>query len=284
VKLTRQSDGSITSSGGKSPAAFVLNTRPALARITGVMVEVLPDEKLPRFGPGRAPDGNLVLSEIELRWGAGTNAASTVAKFADAKADFSQTDFSVKQAIDGVVQAGANGWALSGAPGPQRHVAAFKLEKPIEGTNGLNVRIDLRQSYGDQFLIGRFRVYLTGAEDPLDFGLPETVAQAARAPAGQRTPEQSAAILDYYRYTDTEFWKLKQAAVTAAMPLPVDPKLAELKTALGTAEQPIRLDPVLVQLREDAKASVHQTENKRLTVVQDLAWALINSAGFLFNH
>jgi WD40 repeat protein len=284
VKLTRQSDGSITSSGGKSPSAFVINTRPTLTHITGVMVEVLPDEKLPRFGPGRAPDGNLVLSEIEFRWGAGTNTANTIAKFSDARADYSQPDYNVKLAIDGVVQAGANGWALAGAPGPQRHVATFKLEKPIDGTNGMNVRIDLRQGFGDQFLIGRFRIYLTGAEDPLDFGLPETVALAARAPAGQRTPEQSAAVLDYYRYTDTEFWKRKQAAVAAAMPLPVDPKLAELKGALSTAEQPIHLDPVLVQLREDAKASVHQTENKRLTVVQDLAWALINSAGFLFNH
>ncbi|NOS71924.1 MAG: hypothetical protein HOP33_18585, partial [Verrucomicrobia bacterium] len=50
------------------------------------------------------------------------------------------------------------------------------------------------------------------------------------------------------------------------------------------AEEPIRLDPYLVQLREDAKASGRQNENKRLTVVQDLTWALINSPGFLFNH
>jgi hypothetical protein len=53
---------------------------------------------------------------------------------------------------------------------------------------------------------------------------------------------------------------------------------------LKTSEEPIRLDPVLVQLRVDAKASINQSENKRLTVVQDLTWALINSPGFLFNH
>ena len=49
-------------------------------------------------------------------------------------------------------------------------------------------------------------------------------------------------------------------------------------------EEPIRLDPYLVQLRVDAQASTRQTENTRLTVVQDLTWALINSPGFLFNH
>ena len=67
-------------------------------------------------------------------------------------------------------------------------------------------------------------------------------------------------------------------------PLPKDPKLTELEAGVKAAEEPVRLDPVLVQLREDAKASIKQSENKRLTVVQDLTWALINSPGFLFNH
>jgi hypothetical protein len=39
-----------------------------------------------------------------------------------------------------------------------------------------------------------------------------------------------------------------------------------------------------VQLRDDAVTSAQQLANKRLVVVQDLTWALINSAGFLFNH
>ena len=72
--------------------------------------------------------------------------------------------------------------------------------------------------------------------------------------------------------------------VKASEPLPVDPKSTELQQALAKAEEPIRLDPRLVQLREDAVASAKQMENKRLVVVQDLAWALINSPGFLFNH
>jgi hypothetical protein len=72
--------------------------------------------------------------------------------------------------------------------------------------------------------------------------------------------------------------------VNVSAPLPKDPKLTELEMGLKTAEEPIRLDPVLVQLRVDAKASINQSENKRLTVVQDLTWALINSPGFLFNH
>jgi hypothetical protein len=133
-------------------------------------------------------------------------------------------------------------------------------------------------------LLGRFRVYVTTNEDPLDFGMPEAVVQAARAQPGKRTPSQAAALIDHYRANDVEFWKRKQAVAKASEPLPEDPKLMALKQTLSTAEEPIRLDPYLVQLRVDAKASEFQSEHKRLTAVQDLTWALINSAGFLFNH
>src|SRR5438309_1484699 len=125
--------------------------------------------ELPNFGPGRAPDGNFVLSEFELAWGAGTNMPETAAKFVDARADFSQTDYPVKQAIDGVVQLGGNGWAMAGAPGIQRHTATFKLDPPLASTNGGNLRFVLKQHFGDNFFIGRFRLYLTGSDDPLDF-------------------------------------------------------------------------------------------------------------------
>jgi hypothetical protein len=260
-----------------------------MKKITGVMLEVLPDDGFPRFGPGRHEDGNFVLSELELKYTADTNSPALV-KFVDARADFSQADYPVSQAIDDKVETGRNGWAIGGAPGIQRHVATFKFEEPITNTstntnmNEVKLEFVLRQHFGEDFLIGRFRLYITGSDDPLDFGMPEPVVQAARAAAGQRTPEQAAVLVDYYRASDLEFWRRKQAAAKAAEPLPVDPKLADLKSALTKAREPVRLDPYLVQLREASTASGQQRENKRLTVVQDLTWALVNSSGFLFNH
>jgi hypothetical protein len=256
----------------------------SLTNITGVMLEVLPDDRLPRFGGGRAADGNFVLSELELKWAAGTNTPATVVHFTDVRADFSQKDFPVADAIDGKIEAGRNGWAISGAPGIQRHVATFKLEHPIGATNGTALRFSLIQRFGDTYNLGRFRLYVTAAEDPLDFGLPGRVAAAVRSLAGERQPEQAAAIVDYYRSSDIEFWKRKQAVADAKAPVPTDPKLTELQKTLKKAEEPIRIDPHLVQLREDTRASTQQNQNKRLTVVQDLTWALINSGAFLFNH
>lgn len=283
-KLARQNDGSIVASGPAGASDYLILVHSPLTNITGVMLETLPDDKLPRFGPGRNDDGNFVLSEIELTWAAGTNLPDTAAKFSDARADFSQNDFSVNQAIDGKVVSGRNGWAISGAPTIKRHTATFKLEDPIVSTNGVTIRFNLQQHYGGNLLLGRFRLCLTTNDDALDFGMPEAVVQASRAAAGQRTPEQAAAIVSYYRAADADFWKRKQAVVKASEPLPVDPKFTELQQALAKAEEPIRLDPRLVQLREDAVTSAKQMENKRLVVVQDLAWALINSPGFLFNH
>jgi len=283
-KLVHQLDGCIVATGPKGASDYLLLVHSPLTNITGVMLETLPDDKLPRFGPGRNDDGNFVLSEIELTWAAGTNLPDTTAKFSDARADFSQNDFPVNQAIDGKVLSGRNGWAVGGAPTIQRHTATFKLEDPIVTTNGATIRFNLQQHFGENLLLGRFRLYLTTSDDPLDFGMPETVVQAARAAAGQRTAEQAAAIVAHYRASDAEFWKRKDAVIKASEPLPADPKFTELKNALSKAEEPIRLDPRLVQLREDAKTSAEQLENRRLVVVQDLAWALINSPGFLFNH
>jgi hypothetical protein len=146
------------------------------------------------------------------------------------------------------------------------------------------VRFNLQQHYDDTHLLGRFRLYFTTSDEPLEFGMPENVVQAAHAPAGQRTPEQASAIFEYYRFTDAEFWRRRQAVAQASEPLPADPKFTELQEALAKAEEPIHLDPTFVQLREDAVTSAEQLKDKRLVVVQDLTWALINSSGFLFNH
>jgi hypothetical protein len=163
-------------------------------------------------------------------------------------------------------------------------VATFQLEKPITASNGVTVNIKLVQRFGNTLTLGRFRLSVTEADDALEYGAPEKVVEAARAPAGDRSPEQTAAIVEYYRSTDGEFWKRKQALMAARTPLAVDPKLTELQAALNKAEEPIEIDPQLAQMRADYAMCDSQNKNKRLTAVQDLAWALVNSGSFLFNH
>ena len=84
--------------------------------------------------------------------------------------------------------------------------------------------------------------------------------------------------------TDLSYQKTKQQLVNARKPLPVDEQLVALEGKFTDAQKPIMLDPKLVQFRRDYELSKGQLDNKRLTAAQDLAWALINSPAFLFNH
>ena len=63
-----------------------------------------------------------------------------------------------------------------------------------------------------------------------------------------------------------------------------DPRLKQLEAELAAAQQPLPVDPKLQQLRRAVALSEEQLKNKRLTVAQDIVWALINNPAFLYNH
>jgi hypothetical protein len=279
IKLDIQGDGSVISSGGNSRSDYVVTLESDLQGITGLLLEVLPDATLPEFGPGRAKNGNFVLSEIQVR-AVVKGKPETVVSLKEAWASFAQDKFPVEAALGGADE--GKGWAVGGALG-RRHTAAFKFEHPIPGGAGTTVKVTLSQKLQDN-LIGRFRLHVTTHSNPLGSGLPGEVWAAARKPIAARAPGQQNRVLSHLRETDPEYWRLRKLERQLRLPLPPDPKHTGLQQALATAKEPIRLDPVLVQLREDTEASRRQVANKRLTVVQDLAWALINNPAFLFNR
>ncbi len=290
-KLEKLPDGSILASGptGKdNQTDYTLTFSTPVTNITGVMIEVLPHESLTKFGPGRSKDGNFVLTELLLDWlpKKGAKAAKeTRAEFNDARADFFQSKFDVKGAIDGKSDAGTeNGWAI-GKQGARPHHATFSLKEPILTTNGATLKLTLRQRFRDTLSIGRCRLYVTSSAKPLEFGLPTDVAAAVKTPAAARSAGETKTLLDHFRtVVDDEIHKMEQTHFTARQPLPTDPKVLEHRATVERVSRPVPLDSKLVQLRDDAKASAKQLENRRLTAAQDLAWALINNPAFLFNY
>ena len=283
VKLAIEKDGAITSSGGTNATDYTVTLDADMKDVTGVLLEVLPDPTQPAFGPGRARNGNFVLSEFILQQTpADKPGAPTRVTFSKGKASHSQDKYGVESAIDGKDDDGQNGWAIGGQS-TRRHWAAFELEAPIEtkGNSRLTFRLVQRSN---ENIIGKFRLYVTRAASPLQEGVRTDVAEATSLARDQRSEAQKASLSEAVRAQDPEYWRLRKEVVDAKTPLAPDPRHTDLKTTLAKASEPIRLDPVLVQMREDAKSSKQQTGNKRLTVVQDLTWALINNPAFLFNH
>ncbi len=285
AKLEKQKDNSIYVSGTNRRGAYTVVAETKLDTITGVKIEALTDSRLPKNGPGRASDGNFVLTEFKV-----TAAALAKPKDAkpvtlqNAKADFSQGNYDVKTAIDGNTAASGNGWAVLPQTG-RNHEATFEFKTALTNKGGSLLTFTLDHQFNsNEHSLGRFRISVTDAKQPLDFGLPTEIADILEIAEDKRTNDQKAQLEKHFRSKDGELKKLENALAEAKKPRAPDPKLVAFKDALKQAELPVQTDPKLVQLRDDVKASEQQLASKRLTATQDLAWALINSPAFLFNH
>jgi hypothetical protein len=202
----------------------------------------------------------------------------------DAQADFSQENYDVSTAVDGQNGDNNNGWAISPEAGKPHH-AVFAFKDPIQSEFGAKLKLSLMQNYsGNNFSLGRFRISVTTSDAPLDFGLPKDVEEILELASADRGDEQRKRLLDYFRQFDREMMKLRDAVAAAKQPLPEDPELKKLEAAVAEAKRPITIDPALVRLRAEVGMSAEQLKHKRLTAVQDVAWALINNPAFLFNH
>ena len=280
-------DGSLLATpyaeGKQSTGNYLLLGKTDLQGITGIKLEMLPDDRLPSNGPGLAPDGNFVLGEFVVTTDAadakrkrGSGVAQTLK---NPKADFEQNSFPIGEALKKGNR--DKGWAVSPDTG-FRHEAIFAFEKPITNEGGTSFSIQMTSNFQNgKYNPGRFRLWIT-TSPTIRFGVPKTVADALKA--AKRTPAQNATLAAHFLNQFRDYQTQKKTLANAKKPLPIDPQLVALETKHVNAQNPITLDPKLIQLRRDSDLSAKQLTNKRLTAAQDLAWALINSPAFLFNH
>lgn len=286
-KLEVLPDGSVFATalpaGRQTNGNYQIRGKTTLTNITAIKLEAIPDDRLPNNGPGLAPDGNFVLSEITVR----TDPAN--AKMAkrggeeqtlkNPKADFEQKNFAVAETLKKGNR--DKGWAVS-PEGGFRHEATFEFAKPISYEGGVQFAIQMSQPFQNgKYNLGRFRIWVT-TSPVVRFGVPKAVADAVRSM--KRTPEQNAVLTQHFLNQFRDYQGQKKVLANAKKPLAVDPQLVALETKHTDAQKPIQLDIKLIQLRRDSDLSAKQLTNKRLTAAQDLAWALINSPAFLFNH
>jgi len=285
TKFQVEADGSIFVEGGPDATLYTLTADAQLTGITAFRLEALSDDRLPNKGPGRAKNGNFVVTEFAVAHGPLANRkTATASQLKNALADYSQTQFEIAKAINGSLRERNDGWAISPRVG-EDHWATFELTEPISHDGGTQLTIKLNQTYQDKkHTLGRFRISVTTAKTPVGLSLPDHVITALRRAPDERPDEQKKVVLSYHTRLSADRQKLVDAIATAKKPLPPDAKLEQLKAALAEAEKPVPIDPKLLQLRADVKLSDEQLKNKRLIAAQDVAWALINSPAFLFNR
>lgn len=288
IALSIEPDGSLIAKGPTKNVVYTVTVPIKTAvTLTGLQLEALPDERLPGYGPGINGNGNFVVSEFAAGYvAAGGNPKKPMPlKFTDAKTDFIQDGFDVKNSINGNATADDRGWAAGGNE-HQPNWARFQWDKPlvVDAKGGtLTLTIRCQYSSGD-YPLGRFRVWATNSASPLDAGLPSDIAALLQTEPAKRNNAQTTALTTFYQHRSKDRNLLAFKQFKEKIPLPGDPKLAGLQAAVKAAELPIKEDPKLLELRQSMDFSTRQSANRRLTAAQDLAWALVNSPSFLFNR
>lgn len=188
ASLMAHDDGSVLVTGPLADKdTYTVTFGGAHANPTGLRIEALPDPSLGGHGPGRAENGNFVLTElIASIVPTGDEPKARPLTLFEATADYSQGGFPVAAAIDGNLD--TVGWALSPRLGVV-HTAVFEVSDDV-GANpdeGGTLTLTLIQQYGGNHTLGRFRVSTTDSPRPIRYAdLPDVVVEALKIPATTR--------------------------------------------------------------------------------------------------
>jgi hypothetical protein len=209
-----QSDRAILVEGGSGKGTYSAAFPSDAPSITALRVELLSDPKLPAGGPGRAPNGNLVLSELRATVAPKADPSkATPISFSRAVADFSQDGFPVGNAVDNNPQ---TGWAISPQIGKD-HAAIFEIREDVKFDGGALLTLTLDQQYDEQHTIGKFRVSVTSAKRPLNLEAPpQRIAELLAVAPEQRSDAQRAELASHHRALDAQWVRMTQAVAAIA--------------------------------------------------------------------
>lgn len=122
-------------------------------RWTALRIEVLPDDRLPKGGPGRVyyegPFGDFFLSEVSLK------VNGVPVKLTNATQSLANGGNTAAAALDGNQQ---TGWSINGGQG-KAHVAVFRFAEPVDRGSRFDLSLLFERYYAAG--LGRFRVSVT---------------------------------------------------------------------------------------------------------------------------
>jgi hypothetical protein len=268
--LTVLDDDSVLASGDQTKSdTYRLRFRTDLRGITAIRLEALPDERLPKHGPGRVdyegPPGDFYLSEF------GVTADGRKVQFARASHSFASGKQTAQFAIDGDPQ---TGWSINGGQG-RPHSAVFNLAAPLADAHDLTITLLFERYYAAG--LGRFRIAVTTDPRPPEAReMPAEVEELLLVPAAQRTAEQKERLLRQYVMAAPELAKERTAIDELRKQLPAYP------TTLVLAERPPENSrPTFIHNRGEYLRPTERVSPEVLSVLPTLpAGAPRNRLGF----
>lgn len=260
--LALQDDGSLLASGqrpetGDTTLVFEVPPGP----LAGLRLEALTHDSLPQKGPGRADNGNLVVSEVTLALrnaAAGREAAGHAddkpVPLTHAVASFEQSvagditpsgKWLAAYAIDGQ-QSGDNvGWAIHEQVGRDQWLIV-RPDAPVEIPADTLLVVTIEQHHPVGYQVGRLRLAVAAeaTDDPGPGLLPEPVRIASGKPAAERTAEETALLVERFRGSAPELAGRREALAAAqrARKDSVD-RLPYIPVTVAIEPRPVRILP-----------------------------------------
>ncbi len=208
--LTKQPDGSYLASGPNPNDDIyeIIATSPETS-ISGILLECFPDPSLPQQSLGRYPNGNFVLTRLEIEVlppsdpnnaDANKDAEKLTGKISQVEADYSQKGWEIGNTIGGNP---GKGWAVDGPTRKEICRAMFLLDAPLQIQAGSQITIKLVQQTLGQHNIGRFRLSTSslpkGTVAIAGTQIPESLKTLLALPDSERSESQRNELLDYYK-------------------------------------------------------------------------------------
>jgi len=209
-KLKVETDHSIVASGKKTDTdTYTLSFTNDLNNVVGLRIEALPHDSLPGTGPGRADNGNFVLTEVAAKIRR-PGQKSEVISFASARADFEQSQSSAANAvatwsaasvIRGPLKGEEQGWAIMPQTG-QAHQLVLGFSAPVSLQAGESLTLELKQNHAGHAL-GHFCIDVTtdvqALQGPVQSPQEKDIADLLLIQPDQRNQEQKEKLFTHFK-------------------------------------------------------------------------------------
>lgn len=221
ASLEAAENGAILAKGSKPDKdSYTLRFEDLPNPISALRIEALPHDSLRADGPGRASNGNFVVTEV-LAAIHREDGRSEPVEFAAARADFEQGAgkenpygaWVAAAAIDEDAKGDGFGWAILPQAG-EGHYLVLELARPAVLAEGDSLELEIQQNHGKgSHTLGHFRITGTSSYDaargfvrmPLAGGLEEILI----AGFDKASAKEKASLLDYYKTIAPELEPLR---------------------------------------------------------------------------